>query len=137
LVSIVPPVLGVWLAWLIRKAVLQPEDSADARRTRGHLLVSHLYETLLRDVERASGVVAISLTMQDVLERLPVLQDDTRARLDRFVAMYRESRFGGIELTTAQAAALRRDFRQLRKLLARDFRAAARTALQAASGKGG
>ncbi|MBU6159564.1 MAG: transglutaminase-like domain-containing protein [Myxococcales bacterium] len=137
LVSVVPPVLGVWLAWLIRKAVLQPEESADARRTRGHLLVSHLYETLLRDVERASGVVAISLTMQDVLERLPVLQDDTRARLDRFVAMYRESRFGGIELTTAQAAALRRDFRQLRKLLARDFRAAARTALQAASGKGG
>lgn len=137
LVSIVPPVLGVWLAWLIRKAILQPEESADAKRTRGHLLVSHLYETLLRDVERASGVVAISMTMQDVIERLPTLQEDTRTRLTAFVALYRESRFGGIELTSVQASALRKDFRQLRKLLSRDFKDAARAAMQTASGKGG
>jgi hypothetical protein len=82
-------------------------------------------------------VVAISLTMQDVLERLPALEEDTRTRLNSFVALYRESRFGGIELTSAQAAALRKDFRQLRKLLGRDFRAAARKALEVTSGKGG
>ena len=136
LVSVIPPVVGIWLAWLVRKAILQPEESADAKRTRGHLLVSHLYETLLRDVERASGVVAVSMTMQDVLERLPTLQPETRDRLNSFVALYRESRFGGIELTSAQSSALRKDFRQLRKLLARDFRESAREAVQVKSGKG-
>jgi hypothetical protein len=117
------PVTGTSIAWFLRRLLFHDETQGTRRRGRGSVAVSHLYASLIRDLEHEVGRIPISMTPDEFLVQTGSLSAELAEQLRVFLQVYQQSRFGGIELNDAQLREWRRSVRKLRREMRREIRA--------------
>lgn len=123
--ALVPVALGMGWAWLLRRLLLDEGEGPQTRRA-GPMEVSRWYGSLIRETERWTEPLPLSMTPGEfvrVVEPGPTLHDALRA----FFALYSEVRFAGTPLGPEATRTWRREVRRLRNELRTHLREQART----------